>query len=118
MYHENWGRHGDVGFLAEIGERPVGAVWYRLFTEGRHGDGFVDEATPELAIAVVDGYRGRGIGGALLERIHAEAESQGLSRIALSVEADNPAKELYRRSGYRDLQQDDPKGRMILLLAD
>ena len=51
IFHEGWGRHGDVALVAEVDDRPVGLVWYRYFTEEAHGEGFVDEETPELAIA-------------------------------------------------------------------
>ena len=70
VFHEGWGRPGDTGLVAEHEARPVGLVWYRLFTEEAHGEGFVDELTPELAIAVVDGFRGRGIGGELMAAAH------------------------------------------------
>jgi GNAT superfamily N-acetyltransferase len=59
-------------------------AWYRFFTEEEHGEGFVDPATPEVAIAVVDGMRGRGIGGALMLAIHERSREQGIARISLT----------------------------------
>jgi ribosomal protein S18 acetylase RimI-like enzyme len=117
IFHQGWGRAGDSALVAEEEGRPVGMVWCRLFTEGEHGEGFVDEDTPELAIAVADGYRGRGIGRRLLEAMHERARLQGLARISLSVDADNPARRLYERLGYVDYEPDDGLGRMILDLG-
>jgi GNAT superfamily N-acetyltransferase len=117
VFHEDWGREGDAGFVAEEDGRPVGAVWWRLFTAERHGEGFVDERTPELAIAVVDGHRGRGIGGVLLEAIHEHGRRAGVARVSLSVEPDNPAKRLYARFGYVDYEPGDGLGRMTRALV-
>jgi GNAT superfamily N-acetyltransferase len=114
IYHRGWGRPGDTALVAEENGEPVGAVWYRFFTAAEHGDGYVDDETPELAIAISDEWRGHGIGGTLLEAMHDRARQNGLTRIALSVDLDNPAKRLYERLGYVELEPGDPKGRMIL----
>jgi GNAT superfamily N-acetyltransferase len=116
IYHQDWGRPGDVALVAEDDGRLIGLAWYRFFTDDVHGEGYVDDATPELAIAVVDEFRGRGIGSRLMEAIHARAREAGVARMALSVDADNPAKRLYEKLGYMDFEPDDGLGRMILQL--
>jgi GNAT superfamily N-acetyltransferase len=102
MFYRGWGRPGDVGYVAVEGRRRLGAVWYRLFTDAVHGEGFVDEDTPELALAVVAEARGRGVGRALMERIHERARADGIRQLSLSVDHDNPAKRLYESLGYDD----------------
>lgn len=117
VFHAGWGRAGDVGLVAEDGGEPIGLVWYRFFTDEEYGEGYVDEATPELAIAVADGHRGRGMGRRLMEAIHARARADGVEQISLSVDRDNPARRLYERMGYVELGPDDESDRMVLRLA-
>lgn len=114
IYHRHWGRPGDTVLVAELDGQRVGAVWYRLFTAASHGEGYVDPETPELAIAVRKGYRGQGIGRRLMEAAHDRARADGIRRMALSVEPDNPARDLYLRLGYVDYEPGGGNGRMLL----
>jgi GNAT superfamily N-acetyltransferase len=116
VFHKDWGRDGDTALVAEESGRPIGAVWYRFFTDAEHGEGYVDDETPELAIAVVEGSRARGVGGSLMQRMHERARSEGVARISLGVDVENPAKRLYAALGYVDYEPGDGLGRMILHL--
>ena len=98
-YVEGWGRPGDVGVVASVEGRPVGAAWVRRLVGEEAGYGWVDDATPELAIAVEPGLEGRGVGTALLERLLADLAGT-VPAVSLSVRADNPARRLYTRLGF------------------
>jgi ribosomal protein S18 acetylase RimI-like enzyme len=99
-YVEGWGRAGDAGVVAVEDGHPVGAAWYRLFTAGRPGYGFIDEQTPELSLGVLEGARRRGVGTALVTALLGHARDAGFSSISVSVEPDNPAVGLYERAGF------------------
>jgi GNAT superfamily N-acetyltransferase len=113
-YHRDWGRAGDFGVVAERGDEVVGVAFVRLFTEGDHGHGYVDDQTPEVAVAVLDGQRGGGIGTRLMNELAAAARAAGCTRLSLSVDAENSALRLYERLEYRELTRDDGGVRMLL----
>jgi ribosomal protein S18 acetylase RimI-like enzyme len=116
-YHRDWARVGDLGVVAEVGGRRAGVAFCRLFTDDDHGHGYVDEATPELAIAVEAAHRGRGFGARLMHELAEQARTAGFVRLSLSVDSDNPALRLYERLGYRRLSRDEGGVRMLLELA-
>ena len=107
-YVEGWGRHGDAGVIALDQGHPVGAAWYRLFRRDAPGYGFVDEQTPELAIAVVPNRRGRGIGDALLKALYERAKQDGHAAVSLAAERDNaPLVSYYeQKHGFQRVHED------------
>jgi ribosomal protein S18 acetylase RimI-like enzyme len=113
-YHRGWGRPGDLGVVAESGGRVVGVALARLFTEEDHGHGYVDDETPELAVAVAESRRGDGLGTRLLNELAGAAREAGFARLSLSVDGENPALRLYERLGYRELARDEDGIRMLL----
>jgi ribosomal protein S18 acetylase RimI-like enzyme len=99
-YVDGWGRPSDLGVIATWHGEPVGAAWLRLLVGDDAAYGYVDDSTPELAIAVDPALTGQGIGGALLNRLVVEAERM-FAAVSLSVRDDNPARRLYERFGFR-----------------
>lgn len=99
MYLAGWPRPGDCGLVAEL-DGPVGAAWYRTFTEESHGYGFVAEDVPELSIAVIGSRRREGIGRQLLLDLIEASVRQGHPALSLSVREANPARHLYESLGF------------------
>lgn len=102
-YVEGWGRPHDIGSIAIETERPIGAAWLRRWSGPDKGFGYIDDAIPELAIAVLPAYRGQGVGTRLLSHLLETARFTCPS-ISLSVRATNRAAHLYERLGFEKME--------------
>lgn len=119
-YLDGWGRRGDVGVVAvdDDDNSSIGAAWIRLFTTDRPGYGFIDEATPEMTIACLATYRGRGLGRDLIEALLDRARRVGFARVGLSVAQRNPrAKALYLSCGFRPVGAPNEGGSVTLVVS-
>jgi ribosomal protein S18 acetylase RimI-like enzyme len=112
MYLAGWPRRGDYGLVAEQ-DGPVGAAWYRTFTEAIHGYGFVAEDVPELSIAVLATRRREGIGRRLLTELIEASVAQGHAALSLAVNAENPARDLYESVGFVEVEKRESASTMI-----
>ena len=54
-YLQDWDQPHDTGFVAvdPVTVKPIGAAWLPLLIGDQKGYGYLDDATPELTIAVV-----------------------------------------------------------------
>lgn len=94
-----WGRVGDSGCVAMRGVEALGAAWLRLWPGDDKGFGYISDEIPELAIAVIPHYRGKGIGTKLLVQVLDQANGQ-FPDISLNVRQGNAALRLYERAGF------------------
>jgi len=107
-------RIGDFSLIAtdEKG-MPIGAVWYRFFTEEDPSFGFVDSSIPELGISMSKKHRGKGIGKELMIRILDYARSTGIDKISLSVDPNNYALHLYESLGFKKVSESGTSWTML-----
>ena len=107
-YVENFWREGDFAVIALDThlKRLVGAAWCRFFSGETKEFCYIDDHTPELAIAVIPEYRSKAIGTLLLGEI--TNYSKMIHRnISLSVRSTNPAIHLHERLGFKRIQRLD-----------
>jgi ribosomal protein S18 acetylase RimI-like enzyme len=103
---------GDFGFVAERADSVCGVGWALFLPASDAGYGFLDGATPEISLWVRGDFRGRGVGTLLLRKLQQEAIDRDITRLSLSVEADNPAKRLYASEGFRQVEEGGREGVM------
>ena len=99
IYAKEWGREGDVGVVGQVDGKPVGACWVRRIRGGL-GLGYVDDDTPQLGIALLPDYRGRGFGRRLMLAALEAARAYGYRQVSLTVHPQNPARALYESCGF------------------
>lgn len=117
-YIKDFGREGDSCFVAEVNGELTSAVWTRLFNETNKAYGFVDNNTPELAMAVCEQFRKKGIGTSLLKKMIADLTDKSYERVSLSVDIINYAYYLYKKTGFIDYKIVDGSMTMILELKE
>lgn len=97
MYIDGFGtKPGDLGVMAWVGGKSVGAAWVRIIPAFGH----IDDNTPELAISLLPEYRGQGIGTAMMTALFEMLKEHRYKKTSLNVQKDNPALRFYKRLGY------------------
>jgi ribosomal protein S18 acetylase RimI-like enzyme len=117
VYWDNWGTGKDDHCLVVIvDDKIAGAVWIRTFDGELKGCGYIDEHTPEIAIALFEAYRGKGIGTQMMEQMISLIKSKSYAQVSLSITKGNPAIRLYERLGFQTVDENDEDYIMLLRL--
>lgn len=97
VYISDFGKKkDDMGLLAEVGQKVVGAVWVRIMNDYGH----IDDDTPSFAISLYEEYRGLGIGTALMKEMLCILKNRGYKQASLAVQKANYAVKIYQKTGF------------------
>ena len=109
IYEKNYGvYHSDLGLYALVEHTIAGAIWLRKLGKEHNLNGFVNEDTPILSIAIKPEFRGQGIGSAMLEQLLIEAGAV-FEQISVSVLNQTKTIEFFEKVGFTKVDNSDTK---------
>ncbi len=110
IYLKDFGmKKDDIGLVAEIDGKIVGAVWVRIMNDYGH----INDTTPSLAISLYKEYRGLGIGTALMKEMLNILKQRGYKKTSLSVQKANYAVKMYKKVGFEIVDENEEEYIMI-----
>lgn len=110
VYIEGFGRRkDDIGFVAEVEKRIVGAVWVRIMNDYGH----IDNATPSFAISLYKEYRNLGIGTEMMKKMLSCLGERGYKQASLAVQKANYAVKMYKKVGFEIMDENDEEYIMV-----
>lgn len=117
VYWDKWGvEKDDYCLLAIVDNKIAGAVWIRTFFGEIKGCGYIDEQTPEIAVALFKEYRNQGIGTQLMQQMIEYMQAKSFMQVSLSITKGNPAIRLYKRLGFEVVGENKEDYIMLLRL--
>lgn len=108
------GKPDDRCLCAERDGRVIGAVWTRIIPAYGH----IDDDTPEFAISLLPESRGQGVGTALMRAMLERLRRDGYARASLAVQKDNYALRMYRKVGFRIVDENEEEFIMVCELTE
>lgn len=110
VYISDFGKKkDDIGFVAEVDGKIVGAVWVRIMNDYGH----LNDTTPSFAISLYKEYRGFGIGTAMMKKMLGVLKERGYTSSSLAVQKENYAVEMYKKVGFKIVEEKDEEYLML-----
>ena len=103
---------GDIGLVAEVEGKIIGAVWVRIMNDYGH----IDNNTPSLAISLYKEFRNLGIGTAMMKKMLCMLKENGYKQTSLAVQKKNYAVEMYKKVGFEIVDENDEEYIMLCRL--
>lgn len=114
VYISDFGKkEGDMGLVAEVDHKIIGAVWVRIMNDYGH----IDDETPSFAISLYPEYRNCGIGTALMKEMLGLLKQQGYQQTSLAVQKANYAVKMYKNVGFQIVGENEEEYIMLCKLV-
>jgi len=115
LYYEDFGSgKADHCIVVEDAGKVTGAVWTRIMDDYGH----VDDDTPSFAISLLKDYRGMGIGTQLMKKMLLHLKECGFEKASLAVQKANYAVRMYKKVGFRVIDENEEEYIMICDLQE
>lgn len=100
IYEEFYGfTSKDLGLYILVDNQIAGAAWIRRLNSDHGSNGYINDNTPILSIAVLPQYRGKGYGSKMLDQLILEAGAL-YEQISIPVLKDSPTIHFYEKHGF------------------
>lgn len=116
VFIDGFGERDDKCFVATVEDQIIGAVWTRILDGDIKGYGNIDSETPEFAISLFPEYRNQGIGTAMMKVMIGYLRERGYKKTSLSVDKNNYAFKMYKKLGFKIIEERDHDYLMVLYL--
>jgi ribosomal protein S18 acetylase RimI-like enzyme len=114
VYVADFGKKdSDIGLVAEVDNKIVGAAWVRIMDDYGH----IDKETPSFAISLYKDYRNYGIGTDLMQNMLAVLKARGYKQTSLSVQKANYAVKMYQKVGFEVVGENEEEYIMVCKLC-
>lgn len=114
VYITDFGKkNDDMGLVAEVDKKVVGAVWVRIMDDYGH----IDNDTPSFAISLYEDCRGLGIGTALMKEMLRILKDKGYKQASLAVQKANYAVKMYKETGFEIVDENEEEYIMLCHLG-
>ena len=113
VYIADFGKKkGDIGLVAEVDNKIIGAVWVRIMNDYGH----IDDETPSFAISLYRDYRNHGIGTPLMQNMLKTLKKNGYKQASLAVQKANYAVKMYKNVGFEIVDENEEEYIMLCKL--
>lgn len=109
VYISDFGKSDDNCLVAVLDNKIIGACWSRIMNDYGH----IDDSTPSLAISLYPEYRGNRIGTILISEMLKLLKNKGYSKVSLAVQKANYAVKMYKRVGFKIVDDNEEEFIMI-----